>query len=460
MSTATPIPKVSVLIIGITCVAALAGLLFGFDVGVISGAQLSIHESFTMTPMQNGFMVSSMPFGALVAAALSGKFNDLMGRRNNLLLTAVLFIVGTLGCAFAGSITMLIVARLVVGVAIGVGSFSAPLYIAEMAEEQHRGGLVTLNQLAIVIGILCAFIVDYLFTATHNWRAMFFCGVVPAIFLFGLAWRLPESPRWLMVRNKFEQAKSILQRIHGEAQAEKEFGELMHVVQAENNTSEKSLHKSFYKVLWLGILVSILTQAVGINAIIYYAPTIFKLTGFSHNLTAVLATIGVGLVNVIFTIVAIRLLDVFGRRPLLLVGMGGIVLSLILMVIGFSGDMTHHVSLAWVTFAAAIMFVACQAFSTGPMCWLIPSEIFPTNMRGFGMGVSVAFNWGTNVVVAFFFPVVLSRWGGVTSFAIFLAIAVIAWCYFYKFVPETKGVSLEHIEENLYAGKSTRELGE
>lgn len=451
--------KLSGLLVAIALVAALAGLLFGFDVGVISGAQLFLKQAFSLSASQQGLIVSGVPFGALVASALCGKFNDVLGRRNNLIFTAVLFIIGTLGCATAHSVGTLIVFRVIVGLAIGVGSFSAPLYISEVSEEQHRGGLVTLNQLAIVIGILAAYCVDYAFTSTENWRGMFVAGLVPALLLFALAWLLPESPRWLMVRNKVEKAKAILRRIHGNEEAEKEFKELRQVIGLEHKSSKQKSDKNFSKVLWLGILVSILTQAVGINAIIYYAPTIFKLTGFSQNTTAVLATVGVGAVNVIFTIIAVRLLDAFGRRPLLLTGVAGIIISLVIMVISFSADIQHHIILAWFTFFAAIMFVACQAFSTGPMCWLIPSEIFPTNVRGMGMGLSVAFNWGTNVVVAFFFPIVLTQWGGVTSFAIFLVIAISAWIYFYKHVPETKGVTLEHIEANLYAGMKTRDLG-
>jgi sugar porter (SP) family MFS transporter len=288
---------------------------------------------------------------------------------------------------------------------------------------------------------------------------MFVCGVVPAAVLFVLAWFLPESPRWLMLRGHTEKAHSILKRIHGKEEADKELTELQEVINLEKNTSKAKLQKGFSKVLLLGVLVSILTQAVGINAIIYYAPTIFKLTGFSHTAGALLATLGVGVVNVVFTILAIRLLDAYGRRPLLLVGVAGIVVSLVIMVVAFASGVHHHAALAWLTFFAVILFIACQAIGTGPACWLIPSEIFPTNMRGLGMGLSVACNWGTNVVVAFLFPVILSHWGGLTSFAIFLVIAIIAFLYFYRYVPETKGVTLEHIEENLYAGAKTRDLG-
>lgn len=451
--------KISPLVMGISIVAAIAGLLFGYDVGVISGALLFIKDTFQMSPSEQGFVVGAVPFGALVASALCGKFNDVLGRRNNLLLTATLFMVGTVGCAFAMSIPFMICARIIIGIAIGVGSFSAPLYIAEVSQQEHRGALVTLNQLAIVCGILLAYVVNALFSVHGEWRWMFGLGVLPAIILFILAWLLPESPRWLMIRNNVSAAHNILMRIHGREKADRELAELKEVVRIEKESSGKKLQRGFYKVLFLGIFVSILTQAVGINAIIYYAPSIFELTGFTHATSAIFATLGVGLVNVIFTLVAVRLLDRFGRRPLLLIGVGGIILSLILMVLSFAGNINIHASLAWVTFFACILFVASQAIGTGPACWLIPSEIFPTKMRGVGMGFSVAFNWGTNVVVAYFFPIILANWGGVSSFTIFLCIAIVAWIYFYNAVPETKGVSLEKIEENLYAGKRSRDLG-
>lgn len=458
MSTTTT-PSLTPMVVSIAAMAAMAGLLFGYDVGVISGAILFIKQAFLLTSLQEGMVVGAVPFGALAAAAACGKFNDFMGRRSNLLITAVLFVIGSIGSTMATGPDMLIFSRLVIGLAIGMGSFSAPLYISEVSEQEHRGGLVTLNQLAIVSGILLAYLVDYLFSGADAWRYMFLCGVVPAMVLFIFAWLLPESPRWLMMRGKTEKAHRILKRIHGKEEAQKEFSELQKVTALEKNTSKSILQKGFIKVLLLGVLVSVFTQAIGINAIIYYAPTIFKLTGFSHTTAALLATLGVGIINVVFTIIAIRLLDVFGRRPLLLVSVAGIVLSLIIMVIAFTGDIQGHIVLAWLTFFAIILFIACQAIGTGPACWLIPSEIFPTSMRGLGMGLSVACNWGTNVVVAFLFPVILSHWGGLTSFAIFLVIAIIAFVYFYRYLPETKGVTLEHIEKNLYAGIKTRDLG-
>lgn len=440
-------------------VAALAGLLFGYDAGIISGAILFIKETFNITPQQVGTLVSAVPLGALIAAAICGKLNDWLGRKKILFATAILFILGTLLSALAHDISMLYSGRLLIGLAIGVGSFSAPLYIAEISEQKHRGALVTLNQLAIVIGIFLAYLINYAFAASHNWRWMLGYGVIPALILFICCFFLPESPRWLVSKSKISEALKILRYIHGDQQANYEMAQLTQVAKVERMRFTDLMRRNFWKVLLLGILVSILTQAVGINAIIYYAPTIFQQTGFSAATTAILATTGIGLINVIFTLIAVRYLDKIGRRKLLMIGISGIVLSLIILSSAFAMGVNHSVSLAWLALGSMLLFVACQAFSTGPACWLIPSEIFPVSVRGLGMGLSVAFNWGTNVLVAALFPVVLAVWGGTIAFLIFLIIALIAWLYFYFYVPETKNVSLEQIELNLLDGKNTRELG-
>jgi len=446
--------------IGITLVAALAGLLLGYNVAVISGALLFIKHSFIVSLAEEGAIVGAVPFGAVVAAAIGGKFNDIFGRRSSLLFTAIFFIIGTLGCVFSQDVVSLILARMVIGIAVGIGSFSAPLYIAELSAKKYRGGLVTLNQLAIVVGILLAYIVDLIFTKSGAWRYMFVCGLLPALLLFILVWLLPKSPRWLMLHGETEKVKGILLLLHGYDEAYKEFKELQQVIYLEKTRVKQTLNYYFIKVLWLGILVSVLTQAVGINAIIYYSPKIFNLMGFTHIVGAMLATVGIGVINVICTVAALRLLDSLGRRRLLLIGIAGIIISLALITLGLAGNLQSHKVLVWLMFSAIILFVASQAISTGSACWLIPTEIFPSKMRGLGVGISVAFNWATNFVGAFFFPLLLVHWGGVISFIIFLIIAIMAWFYFYKFLPETKGITLENIEKNLYANKSIRHLGD
>lgn len=443
----------------VAIVAALAGLLFGFDAGIISGVLLFLKHNFADSATNTGLIVSAVPFGALISAALCGKFNDVLGRKKILFVTAVLFFIGSLICAAAPTVTDLVIGRFILGIAIGIGSFSAPLYIAEVSQYRVRGALVTLNQLAIVLGIMLAYLINYVFSTSGEWRYMLAFGMFPALILGICVLFLPESPRWLMLKGREQEAYDILDHIHDADEAKQEIAKINKVLSAEKLTLKEAFARGFKKVLWLGIFVSILTQAVGINAIIYYAPTVFKLTGFSADASAIFATVGIGFVNVVFTIVAIFLLDNLGRRTLLLTGVAGIILSLIVLTIAFHVGV-NSMTLAWITFFSMVLFVACQAIGTGPACWLIPSEIFPMQVRGLGMGISVAFNWGANVVVAFVFPIVLANWGAAISFGMFLIIAIIAWLYFYAYVPETKGVSLEQIEENLASGCKSRELGQ
>lgn len=439
--------------------AGLAGVLFGYDAGIISGVLLFVKKVFQLSDVMQGLIVSAVPFGALVFALLCGRFNDIFGRKAALLFTACLFGVGALVCAFADSETSLLVGRLLLGFAIGIGSFSAPLYIAEISDEKSRGALVTINQLAIVSGILISYIISFILTPFGAWRWMLGLSFIPAAILFFSALRLPPSPRWLMTKQRFEEARKVLTLIHGSEKADEEMVQLNIIMAQKQLSLRETFSGNYLRVILLGIFVSILTQAVGINAIIYYAPTIFEATGFSQATGATLATIGIGLINFIFTIVAIYLLDRVGRRKLLLTGTFGIILSLIVLTLGFSIGIGNHF-FDYIILGSMLFFIACQAIGTGPACWLIPSEIFPLKIRGAGMGLAVAFNWGANVVVAFLFPIVLFHFGAAVSFGIFLIIAIIAFSYFYCKVPETKNVSLEKIEENLARNRPMRELGD
>jgi sugar porter (SP) family MFS transporter len=442
----------------IATVAALAGLLFGYDAGIISGAMLFIKNTFKMTDTQLGIMVSAVPFGALIAAALCGRLNDLFGRKIILIVTAVLYIIGAILSAVSPSVDILIFSRFLLGFAVGLGSYSAPMYIAEIAKFDSRGGLVTLNQLAITIGIMLSYIVDYIFAYHGHWRYMLGCGFIPAIILFLCVLTLPESPRWLITKNRIDQAKKILREIHGQ-DSDVEFQRMQETISHKSLSFAEVLRSGFIRVLMLGIVVSIFTQAVGINAIIYYAPEIFQTAGLAKATSSILATAGIGLINVIFTVLAVFYLDKLGHRKMLLTGVAGIILSLVIATTAFALGVTS-LALAWGIIGSFVLFVACQAIGTGPACWLIPSEIFPTEARGVGMGLSVAFNWGTNVVIAFGFPVVLNSLGASWTFGIFLIIAVIAFLLFSLLVPETKGVSLEQIERNIHAGIKLRDLGQ
>ena len=285
--------------------AALAGLLFGYDVGVVSGALLYIKPYFNLDAEQVGIVVSAVPFGALIGALLCGKLSDIFGRKRSLIFTALLFGLGSIFCALANDVAMLVIGRCILGLAVGVGSFSAPLYLSELSHQRHRGGLVTLNQLAITLGILLAYVMNYVFSFSHAWRWMLGFGAIPAVVLFVLLWFLPKSPRWLMLQGLHQHAQKVLSTFHGDDYAKKEMQEIEMVLSHQSMSWLQILKaKGFRKVLGLGVMISILTQAVGINAIIYYAPAVLKDSGFGHNTGALIATAGIGLVNVLFTIVA------------------------------------------------------------------------------------------------------------------------------------------------------------
>ena len=444
----------------ICAIAALAGLLFGYDVGVISGAILFITPEFHLTPAQVGTVVGLVPLGALLDALLCGKISDAIGRKVALIITALLFFVGSIICALSLSLDQLMLGRFMLGLAVGLGSFSAPLYISEIAHKSRRGGFVTLNQLAITLGILLSYTLNYYFALHANWRWMVGFGAVLALILLVLTFIIPRSPRWLMSKGRTQDAQSILVDLHGQVNAREEMAEISSVLQEKSTGGWRMLMSpGFKKVLFLGVFVSIFTQAVGINAIIYYAPHILEGAGFTSAAIALLATIGIGAINTLFTCVSIVLLDRMGRRFMLLMGLTGIACCLaVISLFMFYGH--PSVTQAWVIMSCMGLFVAFQALSTGPACWLIPAEIFPLRVRGLGVSISVAFNWGTNVIIAMFFPSMMLYLKGGATFAVFLCVALIAICFCYFFLPETKGVSLETIEKNTSNNVRLRDLAQ
>lgn len=438
--------------------AAISGLLFGYDAGIISGAILFIKKTFVITDTQVGLIVSAVPFGALISAVCIGKISDWVGRKKILIATALLFISGSLVCGLTPNVEYLIAGRFLLGLAVGMSSASAPIYIAEMTEKKNRGALVTLFLIAVNSGIFVSYLVNYIFAYDAAWRSMLALGVAPAIILLVCASLLPESPRWLVVQGKAQRAFVILEKIYGAAKAKLELAEMKSISQQENTSFRIILQPQFFKIILLGIIVSIFTQAVGINAIIYYAPTIFQKTGFSEATVSILATLGIGLTVTLSAVCAAIFIDKVGRRKLLLSGLAGIIFSLIMLVSAFY-FISNQQLLGWMVLISSILFVAFQGLSVGPACFLIPSEIFPAKIRGTGMGISIAFNWLTNTLVAFLFPIVLNHYGATSSFALFLVISIIGWILFYAYVPETKNISLEKIELNLLAGTKTRYLG-
>ena len=425
--------------------SALGGLLFGYDTGVISGAILFIRSEFGLTTFQEEVVVSAVLLGAVIGTACAGYLSDKIGRRRLLLITALIFFLGSLGSAFAPTIILLTIARIFVGISIGISSMTTPLYIAEISPADIRGRLVSLNQFAITIGIVVSYVVDYAFSAHGAWRWMVGIGVFPAIvFGFGMLF-LPESPRWLFKHKGARAAMGVLKSIHGKEIAQKEMAEIEGSIQKTKKKWSDCITPWFKRALLIGMCLAAFQQLTGINTVIYYAPTIFEFAGFKSPSIAILATGIVGMVNMLSTIIALWLLDRVGRRPLLLIGLVGMVISL-----GILGLSFHIPSLAssvgWLTVACLVLYVASFAMSLGPIFWLLIAEIYPLEIRGRAMSIATVVNWVANLLVALTFLTLIDVLGKPGAFWFYAAIGVGAWFFSYFLVPETKNKTLEEIE--------------
>jgi SP family galactose:H+ symporter-like MFS transporter len=435
----------------ISAISALAGLLFGYDTGVISGAILFVQEDFHLTTFQEEIVVGSVLLGAMLGAVFGGRLADRFGRRNMLLQVAALFGIGAIGTALAPTMLWLSIGRVIVGVAIGIASFTAPLYISEISPPEVRGKLVSLNQLMITIGIVCSYLADYALAAARDWRWMFGWAAVPAlILLIGLLF-VPESPRWYMSRNQTERAREILSRIHKPEIVNSEIAEIEASLKEQKRDWKELLSLRLRPALIIGIGLAVFQQFTGINTVIYYAPVIFQFAGLRSHSAAILATAGVGIVNVALTVVALRLLDRVGRRPLLLYGLAGMILSLGFLGFGFlAPQMTQ--ALAWISVICVMLYVACFAISLGPIFWLMIAEIYPLKIRGRAMALATVANWGSNLLVALTFLSLLHSLGRPVTFWLYAIVGVIGWIFVLKMVPETKGKTLEQIEAQWRVG--------
>lgn len=429
----------------ISAVSALAGLLFGYDTGVISGAILFVQEDFHLTTFQEEVVVSAVLFGAMLGAALGGRLADRFGRRNVLLLVAFLFVLGAVGTAFAPTMVWLAAGRVVVGIAIGTASFTAPLYISEISPAEVRGRLVSLNQLMITIGIVCSYAADYALADARAWRWMFGAAAIPAlILLVGLVF-VPESPRWYMRQLLRDRAREVLLRIRAPHEVDPELAEIEASLNQQTGSWREIWSPALRPPLIVGIGLAAFQQFTGINTVIYYAPTIFQLAGLHSSSAAILATVGVGVINVLLTVVALWLLDRVGRRPLLMYGLVGMIASLGLLGLGFlSSTLTHN--LAWLSVICVAAYVACFAISLGPIFWLMISEIYPLKVRSRAMAVATMANWGSNLLVALTFLSLLRILGKAWTFWLYALVGVAAWIFVARMVPETKAKTLEQIE--------------
>ncbi len=435
-----------------TAISALGGMLFGYDIGVISGAILFIKKEFSLSPGMEEIVVSSVLLGSLVGAAVGGILADRLGRRRILIVTAVVFGSGAIGAALAPGTAWLVAARIVGGTAIGIASFVAPLYISEIAPVDIRGKLVSINQVALTSGIVISYIIDYAFAGSQAWRWMFALAVIPAAsFGIGLLF-IPDSPRWLVDRGHAEQARAVLERIRAPGQVEGELSEIRHSAAQQMGHWSELLSPLLRPAMIVGIGLAVAQQITGINTVIYYAPTIFRFAGLSSASAAILASVGVGVVNVVLTVVAMQLIDRVGRRPLLLASLAGMALSLFVLGMAFSLPQLSG-SLGWIAVISLMVYVGSFAVGLGPVFWLMLSEIYPLRIRGRAMSVGTVANWSANLIVALSFLTLTQVLGKPATFWLYGAVSIGAWFFSFFLVPETKGRSLEEIEAHWQAGK-------
>ena len=423
--------------------AALGGLLFGFDTGVISGAIHFIKIEFNLNAYQEGFAVSNLMIACVVGALLAGPIADWTGRKKVLILCAVLFTVSAILSALPRSFTELVIARFIGGMGVGMASVVSPMYIAEISPAKIRGRLVALNQLAIVVGILLSYFSNWVLvdTGINNWRYMLVAEILPAItFLVGLFF-IPESPRWLTKEGLEKEALDVLNVVAGAANADHELQEVKKSLAEKRTSLKELLHPSLRRVLIVGILFSLFAHITGIDTIIYYGPIIFLESGFKTD-SALLASVMIGITNLIFTFVGMAMVDKAGRKFLLLVGLAGMGISM--MLVGFCMQ-SDIISAKW-TLLWIMTYIASFAMSIGVVIWVYLSEIYPTRVRGQALSVATMVLWLGNVILTQLFPVMMERFGGGT-FYIFSFICLLAFIFTWTMVKETKGVSLEEIEE-------------
>ncbi|MBE0149387.1 sugar porter family MFS transporter [Serratia sp. PL7] len=440
--------------------AALAGLLFGLDIGVIAGALPFIAHEFQITSQQQEWVVSSMMFGAAVGAVGSGWLSYRLGRKYSLMIGAVLFVIGSLCSAFAPNNDVLLVSRVLLGLAVGIASFTAPLYLSEIAPERIRGSMISMYQLMITIGILGAYLSDTAFSYSGSWRWMLGIITLPALLLFVGVFFLPRSPRWLASRGRDAEARKVLEMLRDTTeQAKAELDEIRESLKIkQSGWALFKDNKNFRRAVYLGILLQVMQQFTGMNVIMYYAPKIFDLAGFANTAQQMWGTVIVGLVNVLATFIAIGLVDRWGRKPTLKLGF-------LVMAIGM-GTLGTMMNIGMNTPAAQyfailmlLMFIVGFAMSAGPLIWVLCSEIQPLKGRDFGITCSTAVNWIANMIVGATFLTMLNSLGSAHTFWIYAGLNLVFIFITIALIPETKNISLEHIERNLMAGKPLREIG-
>lgn len=440
-------------------VAALGGMLFGYDTAVIAGAIGFLRLHFELNATQTGWAVSNALIGCIIGVAIAGMLSDAFGRKKVLLLAAILFTISAIGSALPATLTQFVFFRMLGGLGVGAASMVSPLFIAEISPPAIRGRLVSWNQFAIVLGMLIVYFVNYLISGigteawniATGWRWMIGSETLPAVFFFFLLFLVPESPRWLIKQGRTDEGRTILARIGGEVHARREAEDIQKTVAQESQSFREIFKPGLRTILLVGIGLAILQQVTGINVIIYYAPEIFKGLGATSNV-ALLQTVAVGAFNLAFTIIAMTYVDRVGRKPLMLIGVAGMGLSLFLFGLTFYFQITA----VWVILFV-LTYIASFALSVGPVTWVILSEVFPTRIRGRAMSICTILLWAANWVVSQTFPMLdenvwlVEKFHHGFSFWIYAILCVALFLLVKLAVPETKGKTLEEIERHWLA---------
>ena len=440
--------------------AALAGLLFGLDMGVIAGALPFLAKEFALSSHQQEMVVSIMMLGAALGALCSGPLCTRIGRKKTLLIGSVLFVVGSIGCALAPDLSTLVISRFLLGAAVGVASFVAPLYLSEIAPEHIRGSMISLYQLMITIGILAAFLSDTALSASGNWRWMLGVITIPALILFFGVLTLPESPRWLMMKDKHALAEKVLLLLRStREEAHSELEAIRESVQVRQRGWQLFRANShFRRSTYLGILLQFMQQFTGMTVIMYYAPKIFAIAGFASTEQQMWGTVIAGLTNVLATFIAIGLVDRWGRKPILKLGFSVMAICMASMGYMFFVGITSATE-QYTAVTLLLIFIVGFAMSAGPLIWVLCSEIQPLAGRDFGVTCSTMANWIANMIIGATFLTLIDTIGSAGTFWLYAGLNVVCIVLTLLFVPETKNISLENIEKNLMTGLPLRSIG-
>ncbi|CAO1611725.1 myo-inositol transporter [Brochothrix thermosphacta] len=439
----------------VTWISTFGGLLFGYDTGVVNGAlpYMAASDQLNLTPVTEGLVASSLTFGAAFGAIIGGQFSDKKGRRKLIMYLAVMFFIATIGCSIAPNIEVMVISRVLLGLAVGGASVTVPAYLSEMSPANRRGRMVTMNELMIVTGQLMAFTFNAILATTfgdvsHIWRYMLVIATLPAVILWFGMLVMPESPRWLASKGRFGEALAVLLQVREKEEAHEEIEEIKQHLE-EEDAIQKARWKDLSipwirRIVFIGIGIAVVQQITGVNSIMYYGTQILKNAGFGTQ-AAIVGNIANGVISVAATFVGIWLLGKIGRRPMLTIGLIGTTSALTLIGI-FSYVLEGSAALPYVVLSLTVTFLAFQQGAISPVTWLMLSEIFPLKLRGLGMGVTVFCLWITNFLVGFSFPILLDAFGLSNTFFMFAVLGIGAIIFVRKVLPETKGYSLEQLE--------------